>query len=429
MGYRAMNPSRCSLFELFKPEISAWVLNIAPKRFGFFSVLSFVCMLTLSTTQMSWAEEFSREVAQLDSSPQENLPPQRSGQFDWSEVRPVDLDLQSRPVTLNTPYSPTALKILDALPNQFYLYASSEVSGRMETNPYQAPHRFKEPFVENTGAFRLQNNLTMGYALTPKDKVQISFFHLVNKYDNFTRFRLDGSSYSIAPSYQRTLFEKDGWQLTGNIQARQTITNTNATSGSLLPSLTLVKGFRKAGYAYLNTSVDLGRSNFAIGDIDIITPSATLGYGWQMPYDSPKAWLKPLGGLNLTASGTYSFSTVSTAEFPSPSNFQSYFLTAEVAMPVYQNAPVSLFCRSEAIFNTGHDRDAFGVSGVNYRLFGGLRVSANKYAVFPRPLPYAHSPSMKKPQSFKTHRVQKKTASCSGFKPNAIQKTDSSERK
>ncbi|MBY0405612.1 MAG: hypothetical protein K2X66_17045 [Cyanobacteria bacterium] len=340
--------------------------------------------------QMTWAEEDTRELAQVDQSPQENLTPQRSKQFDWSEVSPVVLDLQSRPVSLNTPYSPTTLKILDALPNQFYLYGSSEVSGRMETNPYQAPPHFREPFVENTGAFRLQNNLTMGYALTPKDKVQISFFHLMNKYDNFTRFRLDGSSSSFAPSYQRTLLEKDGWQLTGNIQARQTITNTNATSGSILPSITLVKGFRKAGYAYLNTALDLGRNHFAIGGIDTITPSATLGYGWQMPYDSQNVWLKPLGGLNITASGTYSFSTVSTAEFPSPSNFQSYFLTAEVAMPVYQNAPVSLFCRSEAIFNTGHDRNAFGVSGVNYRLFGGLRVSANKNAVFPRPLPYAN---------------------------------------
>lgn len=389
-----MNPSRCKLFCFIILNFVAWVqkgLKFHPSRCHVLFLVTFVFMLTLSTSQMSFAEEPLRELTQADLSPQENLPPQRSGQFDWSELRSVDLDLQSRPVTVNTPYTTVTLKLLDALPNQFYLYASSEVSGRMETNPYQAPPRFKEPFVENTGAFRLQNNLTMGYALTPKDKVQISFFHLVNKYDNFTRFRLDGSSYSIAPSYQRTLFEKDGWQLTGNIQARQTITNTNATSGSLLPSVTLVKGFQKAGYAYLNTAVDLGRSNFAIGDIDIITPSATLGYGWQMPYDSPNTWLKPLGGLNFTASGTYSFSTVATAEFPSPSNFQSYFLTAELAMPIYQNAPVSLFCRSEAIFNTGHDRDAFGVSGVNYRLFGGLRVSANKNAVFPRPLPYSQS--------------------------------------
>jgi hypothetical protein len=332
----------------------------------------------------------TQEIAQnLDPTPQQTLPSQRSGQFDWSEVRPVDLDLQSRPVTVDTPYSPTALKLLDALPNQLYIYASSEVSGRMETNPYQAPHRFKEPFVENTGVFRLQDSLTIGYALTPKDKVQLSFFHLVNKYDNFTRFRLDGSSYSISPSYQRTLLQKNGWDLSATIQARQTITQTNATSGGLLPSVTLVKGFQKAGYAYLNTAVDLGRSNFAIGDIDTITPSATLGYGWQMPYESSSLWFRPLGGLNFTASGTYSFTTVSTAEFPSPSNFQSYFLTAELSKPLYKHAPLSLFCRSEVILNTGHDRDAFGVSGVNYRLFGGLRVSANKYAVFPRPLPYA----------------------------------------
>jgi hypothetical protein len=82
-----------------------------------------------------------------------------------------------------------------------------------------------------------------------------------------------------------------------------------------------------------------------------------------------------------------------------PRNYQSMILTTEVSKPLKKNVPVSLFVRAEPVFYFGHQRKALGVSGVNFRLFGGVRMSMNKPAIFtmsldpPKPRKLARKPA------------------------------------
>ena len=65
-----------------------------------------------------------------------------------------------------------------------------------------------------------------------------------------------------------------------------------------------------------------------------------------------------------------------------PANYHSIIVTAEVAKPIKRNVPISLFVRAEPVFNFGTpEHDNFGLSGVNFRLFGGIRASLSKPAV------------------------------------------------
>jgi hypothetical protein len=57
-------------------------------------------------------------------------------------------------------------------------------------------------------------------------------------------------------------------------------------------------------------------------------------------------------------------------------------VTAEATRPVLRNVPIQLFVRAEPVFNFGQEFESIGISGINFRLFGGLRTTLNKPPIF-----------------------------------------------
>ena len=292
-----------------------------------------------------------------------------------------DIDVSIPRVQIRPPVAGPMLTIYEKLPGRFYFNADAETSLRLETNPYQAP-RGSDPFTEATNAFRVQTNASMGYSLTNKTRVNASYFMMKDQFNDFTPYHLDSTINSFGVGLEHDIWQKNRWMLRGSVQARLLLLPKDRGAGDLIPSLTLIRGLGKNGWAYANASLDLSRPHLPIGDVDTLSQIYTFGSGYQIPYDSGKTWKKPFEGTSFSLSSTYTMGAAMNETPQAPANYHSIIVTAEVAKPIKRNVPISLFVRAEPVFNFGTpEHDNFGLSGVNFRLFGGIRASLSKPAV------------------------------------------------
>jgi hypothetical protein len=295
-------------------------------------------------------------------------------------LRP-DIDIRFPRVPIKSPIAAPTYKIYETLPSRMFFSGSVESSYRMETNPYQAPLAYHS-FIDNRGALRRQADATLGYALGQKDRVSLGYFMLSNNYDNFTPYRLDSTSHSLSLTYEHDFYQGQHWSVRSAMVGRQVFTPNGSVSGDLMPSVTVMRRLGTNGWSYGNGALNLSRSDFFIGDVSSLTPILSVGLGYQVPYDSEKLWQKMLQGLTMSLSSTYSFATNYDASLGSPRNYQNLIITGELSRAIRRKWPLVAFVRGEPVFNFGQNRDAFGLSGINFRLFGGLRYSFSKSPVF-----------------------------------------------
>lgn len=309
------------------------------------------------------------------------MPVTRAEDMDAVNLRP-DIDVTVPRIQIRPPVSQPALKLYETLPARLYFNLSSEPSYRMETNPYQAPRNARQ-FIDTTQAFRIQNTATLGYALARKTRISAQYFHLTDEFDDFTRFKLDSTVQSVGVTLEQDLWQNRHWSVRSSLAARQLFAPNRQASGDIIPSLTAIRGIGNHGYGYANAALDINRGNFAIGNsVDRLIHMYTLGLGYQIPFDTARTWQKPLKGTSVSLSSTYSFTkAIHPARYTSD-HYQNIIVTGEVARQVSRHMPVQLFIRAEPVFNFGQEIASIGISGFNFRLFGGLRASLNKAPVF-----------------------------------------------
>jgi hypothetical protein len=295
----------------------------------------------------------------------------------------TDIDVSVPRIRLRPLVSGPMFSIYDKLPSKLYFSANTETSLRMETNPYQAPQGARE-FIEVTNAFRVQSDATVGYALSKRFRVSANYFFLKDQFNDFTPFHLDSTIHSLSGQMEYDLLQKNGWLVRTSLQARQLFLPKRRESGDVIPSFTVSKNLGMNGWAFANASLDLNRKGFSIGDVDSMTQLYTVGTGYQVPYESKGKWLKWVEGTQLSLSTTYSLAAeMKETPFRAP-NAQSIIVTAEVSRPLKRGFPVMAFLRAEPVFGFGTPNDdSFGQSGVNFRLFGGIRASLAKNVVEP----------------------------------------------
>lgn len=297
-------------------------------------------------------------------------------------LRP-DIDVTVPRIQIRPPVSEPLLKTYEVLPSRLYFNVSAEPSYRLETNPYQAPRLGADRFRETTGAFRIQTGATLGYALTRKTRVSANYFLLSDHFDDFTPYHLDSTVQSVGASVEQDLYNGHGYSLRSSLMARELFLPDHRASGDIIPSITVIKGLGTYGYGFANGSLDLNRHDFAIGDsVDRLVPIFTVGVGYQFPYDQPALWRKALGGTAVNLSSTYSYTKVIHPDRYAADHYQNIIVTAEIARNLSRHCPVQMFVRAEPVFNFGQEFEQVGISGFNFRLFGGFRVSLNKPPIF-----------------------------------------------
>jgi hypothetical protein len=297
-----------------------------------------------------------------------------------------DVDVRLPRIQIRPPVQQPVLKIYETLPDRLFMNVSAEPSYRLETNPYQAP-RNTEPFTEATDAFRIQTTASLGYALTRKTRISANYFMLADRYDDFTPYHLDSTVQSAGINLEQDLLNGKRWVLRGAVQGRQLFLPDKRVNGDLMPSITYIQSIGRNGYLYANAAGVFARQGFFLGTgTKSTTWMGSIGTGYQIPYDQPKKLLKLLEGTSFSLSSTYSYTDVFNPR-PYVSGYQqNIILTGEIAKQLNRHVPLQAFVRAEPVFNFGQERETIGISGVNFRLFGGLRASLRKSPLFRRDL-------------------------------------------
>jgi len=297
------------------------------------------------------------------------------------QIEQTDIDLRVPHVQISPAVTEPTLNLFEGLPGCMFINSSSETAYMWETNPYQAP-RSTPSFLDETNAFRLQTDESVGYALSPKTRTSFNYSLLSNTYQNFTPSRLNNTANTFGVTMEHDFYQSEHWLLRGSVQVRQVLIEDSRSSGDILPSATLLRMLSPHSWAFANTSLDLNRNHFVIGDLDVLTPIATVGIGGQVPYEQKTIMGRLFQGMSMSLSSTYSFATNFEASVGSPRNYQSLILTGELSKPLWQHCPLSTFVRAEPIFNFGQNRHAIGLSGIDLRLIAGLRLALAKPAVY-----------------------------------------------
>ncbi len=293
----------------------------------------------------------------------------------------LDIDITLPRVRVKPPVSEPTLKLFESLPARSFFSIDAEPSLRLETNPYQAPTG-ASPFRNDTEAWRIQTGATMGYAITERTRISANYFMIGDYYDDFTPYSLDSTVQTVGLTLEHDIAYGKTWLLKGAATARQVFVKDANNSGNVIPSVTLIKSINPNMWAYANSGLVLGKRNFVIGEFETMSPLFTVGTGFRVPYDAQSKWLKYLGGTQVNLSTTYAFTWVFDPAVNTPGIYHNMIVTSEVSKPIKRNVPVDVFVRAEPVFNFGQDHDTIGLSGINFRLFGGLRLSLSKPAIF-----------------------------------------------
>lgn len=303
-------------------------------------------------------------------------------------------------------------KLLKKLPSRFYFLAVTETSLRDETNVYQTPtrrHMLRAasdgiPFAlltpiqqasvlkaasiasKNDGVFRVLPNVTAGWALTPKTRIFANYFLLRDQLFHQVAVNTLIESVGGAIQHDFQLGRRSNLQVT--LQARELYQNKVHKVFDYLPGVTYSRVVTPRTVAFASALLQMRGKQFAVAPAREIDPFYSVGVvyqrgGWQFSHATTflQNFRQPFGNNALI-----------------PVNNYAFVLDFEVARRVVKKVPgLQVFVRAEPIYNL-HSHATPGLSGMDFRIFGGLRLTVSK------PTLLAAEKNIK--QQFQEHEVQ-----------------------
>lgn len=269
---------------------------------------------------------------------------------------------------------------------------SVETSLRYESNPFQfptkrrllsgfpqgkeffaLPKRTQQQFIDvlglsgkKDGVFRVLANGTVGWAVNERTRVGGNYF--VIRDSLFHDIKLNTTVQSMAGFVQRDIPIGSRANLMLDLQCRELFQTNQQPQFDFLPSLSLTYQMSPSWLVYANTILQMrGKKPFQSPTKEI-DPFYTVGTlyqrnGWIFSSSGTlfQAFREPFGERAIIAQDSYTF-----------------ILNFEVARRLFRQLPgLQAFCRAEPIYNF-HSKYTPGLSGMDFRLFGGLRMSAAK---------------------------------------------------
>ncbi len=278
-----------------------------------------------------------------------------------SDTMPVDLT----PVQLPSRTSALESAKEDALfhlPAQMFFSGTMENSIRLETNVFQTLHHQRQDMV-----YRVLPNVTLGYALTRKTRISANYFFLRDTYaDHGHALSRNIQNVGFEIDHDFTLTNKT--TLTTGFFARELFLTHSRPLNDLLPSATLVHRVSPASIVY-------GSVTGQLRWVDVLGE-------WQEGdqfYAIGTVYRKNLWSFSTNATLVDNFGK---RRLRGGANNQIIILTTELDRQLSRKLPVVAFIEAQPIFNMGANESP-GFAGFNFRLYGGLRISVAKPALFP----------------------------------------------
>ncbi|MBX9686345.1 MAG: hypothetical protein K2X27_06555 [Candidatus Obscuribacterales bacterium] len=287
------------------------------------------------------------------------------------------------------------LRILQKLPARFYFNSTCEVSGRDETNPFQFPKKeslmrqlppppiwrqlnaFQQAqlydivglVARNDMVFRVLPNVTGGWTLTPRTRVYGNYFMIRDQLSHMTR--LNTVIHSVGMGLQQDIPITSRGNLQAEIQWRQLYQLHQRSVFDFLPGLTFSYVLTPRVVLFTNALFQLRGRQFFQAPTKEMDPFYTWGALYQK------------NGWTFSASTTLvqNFRHPFRKDATIPQNNYSFISDFEVSRRVIKQLPgLQAFVRAEPIWNF-HSRNTPGLSGMDFRLFFGMRMSLAKPAL------------------------------------------------
>lgn len=252
--------------------------------------------------------------------------------------------------------------VLYKLPAKMYLDVNVENSLRLETNVFNTLRNNRADMV-----YRVNPNITVGYALNRKTRVAANYFFLRDQYDINNKL-MSRNYQSVGFRADRDFYINPRTSATASIFMRELFVPAYRQVSDILPSLSVVRRVGDRGAIYSNI---LGQIRWR----DV--------FGRYQEFDQ----FYSLGGVYRTPKWTFLMDTTLVNSFGKRAvrlgpNNSVIVMTMEAGRRIHPMVPVTLFARAEPIFNIGANQ-APGFAGFNFRMYGGIRAEVSKPAIFP----------------------------------------------
>lgn len=262
--------------------------------------------------------------------------------------------------------TPLKFKVLEKLPERMYFTSVTEVTQRFESNVLSSARNPQRDYV-----FRVLPNVTLGYNLRPKTSVYANYFMIKDVFSNtplLNRSTFQSLSGGILQDVR--LGQKTNMQL--NFQARQLWQARGLYQADLLPGVTLTHSFTPNAIGFFNSQLQMRSQSLFEGPTREIDPFYTVGLVLRR------------GVWSLTSTGTLVNNFRNRNAVPPISN-NAIICDFELARPLSRKRlpGVDVFVRAEPIWNWGA-HGAPGLSGFDFRLFSGLRLTVAKPSIYPQ---------------------------------------------
>ena len=253
---------------------------------------------------------------------------------------------------------------MQKLPPRLWFSSVTEVTNRFESNVLFTPRQPRRDYV-----YRVLPNVTVGYNVLPNTSVYANYFLIKDVFAR-TGFLSNPTFMSLAGGLRHEIPIGTRSNLQADFQVRQLWQARLLRQADILPGLTFTHVFNPKLIGFINTQLQLrSRNIWATGSFREIDPFYTVGLLGRW-----RNW-------NAIATNTLVTNYRFAQAIPSQGNY-AVISDFELNRPVNKNfRGLVAFLRAEPIWNFG-GRGQPGLSGFDFRIFGGIRLTATKQSYY-----------------------------------------------
>ncbi len=310
-----------------------------------------------------------------------------------STVLPTEINRQTSNPAFQSKTNRLQLKILEKLPSALYVDSNVESSFRIETNPFQnAPKRsilrqLSPPGtqIDNTqdaisihdsvsttsvfnNVFRVNPNLTVGWSPSANTQYFANYFYIRDSLMHSSA--LSSNTQAVGLGAQHTFQLSKKIALQPQIQVRELFQTEQLPVLDYLPAITLTVNHTENLMSYVNAMLQARFKYFVAGPMRELDPFITWGHSYQKG-----PWY-----FSVSTTLNQNFRRQFGRNALLPVNNYSFISDFEIDRQVKSIPGAQLFVRAEPIWNF-HSNYTNGLSGMDFRLYYGLRISASKPAL------------------------------------------------